>query len=351
MTPLVELRNVTKRYGENIALDRITLSVEEKEILSLLGPNGSGKTTLLRLMAGLEKPDEGEVYLDGHRVNDPRRMRRRSTMVFQRTVVFSTTVYKNIAYGLRVRGLPERDVEKKVMETLRLVKLKGYKRRHARDLSGGEQQRVSLARALVLEPKLLLLDEPTANLDPENTAIIEEVVYGINKERGTTIVMATHNIFQVEDIAGRVALLSRGKIVEMGSTGEVFRKASKHFASFARAENIFRGGSKILGEGISSIEIGGGVAIEVAGEVSGETIIYINPRDIIVSKAYIPSSARNVLRGEVKGIVDLGSVVKLRVDAGREFTVQITKQSFQEMDLNLGSHVFLIFKASSLQIL
>lgn len=352
MKTLVELREVTKRYSAITALDGVSLKVEEKEILTVVGPNGSGKTSLLRILASIDSPSSGEVLLEGREVTDRNRgqIRRRSTLVFQKTALFSTTVYKNVAYGLRLRGYSSSEIDDKVEEALRLVGLEGYGGRPAKKLSGGEKQRVSLARALALRTDLLLLDEPTANLDPKNVSIIEETISRVNRECDTTVVMATHNIFQAETLTHRVALLLGGKIAQIGAPQEVLRTPSTDFAGFARLENVFSGRSRILREGTSVVEVGNGLEMEVALRKSGEITIFVRPRDIIVSRKTVPSSARNVFRGKVSQISDLGSVVKLRVDAGKEFVVQITKRSFVEMGLNVGSIVFLTFKASSVQL-
>ncbi len=351
MNYLIELKGINKRYGEVAALNNASLKVMNGEILTIIGPSGSGKTTLLRIMAGIDRPTSGEFYFDGVKVDGGNmgEVRLRGTMVFQRTALFNATVYKNLVYGLKLRGYPKNDIKEKVQDALRLVRLEGYENRPAKKLSGGEQQRVSLARALVLETELLFLDEPTANLDPKNVSIIEETIAQVNKERQTTIVMATHNIFQAETLANRLAILHEGKIVEVGTAKEVFNFQSKYLASFSRLENVFPGTLRITGEGTSLIEIGDGIEIEAAIEKTGKATIYIRPEDIILSKIHMASSARNTFKGRIVGISDLGSVIRLRIDAGKEFIVQITKKSFVEMQLNIDTVVFFTFKASSVQ--
>jgi len=349
----MKLKDVTKRYGEITALDDVTLEIKEKEIFTVVGPNGSGKTTMLRILASIDEPTSGDVFFDGEKINTSNRSqaRKKSTMVFQKTTLFNTTVYKNVAYGLKLRGYSKKETEEKVKEALGLVKLAGYEKRLAKKLSGGEQQRVSLARALVLNTKLLLLDEPTANLDPKNVSIIEETISRVNREINTTIVMATHNMFQAETLTNRVALLLGGKIAQIGTPQEILRGPSINLASFARLENVFSGNSKILQEGTSVIEVDDGVEIEAALRKSGKVTVFVRPEDIIVSKKTMPSSARNVFKGKIVEVTDFGPVVKLRVDAGKEFVVQITKRSFVEMQLNVGSTVFLTFKASSVHLI
>ncbi len=353
MKTLIELMDVTRCYGEITALDDVSLRVEEKEIFTVVGPNGSGKTTLLRIMASIDKPTSGETFLEGQKINDRNRIqaRRKSTMVFQKTALFNTTVYKNVAYGLKLRGYSRREIDEKVEEILSVVKLRGYEKRPAKKLSGGEKQRVSLARALVLNTKLLLLDEPTANLDPKNVSIIEETISRANREFDTTVVMATHNMFQAETLTNRVAVLLGGKIAHIGTPQEVLRGPSINLRSFARLENVFSGNSKILKEGTSVIDVDDGLEIEAALRKSGKVTVFVRPEDIIVSKKTMPSSARNVFKGKIVEASDFGAVVKLRILAGKDFVVQITKRSFVEMQLNVGSPVFLTFKASSVHLI
>jgi molybdopterin-binding protein len=352
VTVLAELKNLTKNFDNRTVLEDITLQIEQGEILGLLGPNGSGKTTLLKILAFLEKPTRGEVKFRGEAVTDKNSepMRLHSAMVFQKTLLFSTSVYNNVAYGLKVRKLPQNTIKEEVEKALRLVELEGFQKRSAKKLSGGEQQRVALARALVLKTELLLLDEPTANLDPKNTHIMEEVIAKINRELKTTIVVATHNMFQAKVLPHRIALINDGKISEIGETADIFGRLSKNLASFAAVENTFTGTATATAEGTTIVDIGSDVQIEAAIQRQGATSIFVNPQDIILSKSAISSSARNVFKGKIIEILDLGTLVKLKVDVGKPFTVQITKRSFSEMQLNLEAEVYIAFKASNVQM-
>jgi molybdopterin-binding protein len=353
MTVTAELKDVTKAYGNKLVLDTVNLQIREGEILALLGPNGSGKTTILKILAFIENPTEGEVIFQSEKVNfkNTEKVRLESTLVFQKTTVFGTSVYNNIAYGLKLRKLPKETRDREVKKALELVKLEGFEKRNARKLSGGEQQRVAIARALVLKTKLLLLDEPTANLDPKNAGILEEVIDTVNRENKTTIVMATHNMFQARKLPHRIALMDEGKITEVGSPAEVFGKLSKNLASFAAVDNTFTGTAKATASGTSKVDVGNGVQIEVAAQKQGATAVFVNPQDIILSKTALRSSARNVFRGKITEITDLDSLVKLKVNVGKTFAVQITKQSFNDLGLCLNAEVFITFKASSVQVL
>lgn len=351
----MEVENLFKEYSGKQVLKNINFRIKKGEIFILVGPNGAGKTTLLRILDLLDEPTSGKVLFDGELVEystrNKEKIRRKIGMVFQQTVLFNMSVFDNVAYPLKVRGENERNIERKVKEMLELVRLHGFEYKNALDLSGGEAQRVALAQALIYDPELLLLDEPTANLDPRNVSIIEEVLSRINLERETTIIMTTHNMFQAKNLAHRVAVLINGKIEGIGTFQEIFRKPSESIKNFSSSENVFFGISKISMDGTSIIDIDENLQIEAAFRKDGNVIFHIPPEDIIISKDHFISSARNVFKGKIIEISDLGPIVKLKIDIGKIFTVQITKRSFNEMGLNLGMEVFLAFKASSVQII
>jgi molybdopterin-binding protein len=348
---VAELKDVTKTYGSKTVLYRINLQIHEGEILALLGPNGSGKTTILKILAFIEEPTSGEVNFLGEKVNFKKTEagRLQSTLVFQKTIVFSSSVYNNVAYGLKIRNVPKAERDLEVRNALKLVKLEGFEKRNARKVSGGEQQRVAIARALVLKTKLLLLDEPTANLDPKNAGILEEVIETVNRENKVTIVMATHNMFQAKSLPTRIALMNEGKITEVGSPSDIFSQLSKNLVSFAAVGNTFTGVGIVTSDGLSVVDVGG-LKIEVVGQKLGEVSVYVNPRDIILCKTLLETSARNVFKGRIVEISDLGDIVKLKVDVGKEFSVLITHRSFNDMKLSLSDEVYIGFKASSVQV-
>jgi tungstate transport system ATP-binding protein len=353
--PIIETQNLSKNYSTKQVLKDINFKVQNGEIFVLVGPNGAGKTTLLRILDLLEEPSSGTVLFDGtqvdyhsakHRLN----LRRRIGMVFQQTVLFNMNVFDNVAYGLKVKDESDENARQKVRETLELVQLRGFEQKNALALSGGEAQRVALAQALVIEPELLLLDEPTANLDPRNVSIVEEALSRVNREKRTTMIMATHNMLQAENLAQRVAAFNEGRIERIGTFHEIFGAPSKFLVDFARLENVFSGVSKVTGEGTSFVDVGEGLQIETAFDKIGQVTVFVRPEDIIVSLNPIVSSARNSFEGRIVEISDLGKIVKLKVKAGRDFTVQITKRSFNDMQLNIDSKIFLAFKASSVQM-
>jgi len=223
--PLYTLREVRQVYGTRTVLDVPALAVRRGEALAVVGPSGAGKSTLLRLLALLEAPTQGEMllHLEGERVSAATAstaQRRHLAMVFQRPALLSRSVRANIAYGLRLRG--ERDGQRRIDAALERVSLTHLANAHPRTLSGGEMQRVAVARALVLEPRILLLDEPTANLDPYNVRLIEGLIREQHAAHETTIVLVTHNIFQARRLATRVVLLLEGALIEEAPAEQFF---------------------------------------------------------------------------------------------------------------------------------
>jgi tungstate transport system ATP-binding protein len=219
-----QLRGLTKEYNSRCVLDLDRLEVFRGEVLGLVGPSGSGKSTLLRLLNFLEPPSSGQIHFAGVEFSAsqdmPLEKRRLVTTVFQRPMLLDRSVWENVAYGLKLRGRDH--PQQSVQAVLEAVGLEQLARQRARTLSGGEAQRVALARAMVLEPQVLLLDEPTANLDPYNVGLIEGIVSRLNRDHGTTLVLVTHNIFQAHRMARRVAFLLEGKVVEVASTKDFF---------------------------------------------------------------------------------------------------------------------------------
>ena len=240
--PLFRLRDVTKEYGKRSVIRIDELEIDRGEILAIVGPSGAGKSTLLRLLNFLETPTSGAIsFLDNEYNNKrpiPVSQRRLITTVFQRPTLLKRSVHANVSYGLRLRG--QRNSAEQIQSALERVGLTELAHQSARTLSGGEAQRVALARAMVIQPHSLLLDEPTANLDPYNVNLIESIVADLNREQNVTIVMVTHNIFQAKRMAHRVALMLDGEIVEMADTERFFHSPQDpRTAAFVRGEMVY----------------------------------------------------------------------------------------------------------------
>lgn len=225
---MIVIKGLTRSMGGKAILRDIDLEVRDGEVMALVGPSGAGKTTLLRIINMLDRQYEGNVTIDGIDAGASNNMdlRRSMAMVFQKPVVFSMSVYDNVAYGLRLRKVPRAEIDRSVKDVLSLLDMAGRENEYARHLSGGEAQRIAFARAYVLKPKLLLLDEPTANLDRNNVAIIEKAVKNINERYGTTVVIVTHSLHQARRLAGRAAFMMDGELIEAGDTHEVFESPS-----------------------------------------------------------------------------------------------------------------------------
>jgi ABC-type Fe3+/spermidine/putrescine transport system ATPase subunit len=238
--PILELRHVRKRFGATVPVDDVSLAIEAGEFFTFLGPSGSGKSTLLRIVAGLERADDGQVLLRGRDVGEVPPWRRHLGMVFQQYANFPhMSVAQNVAYGLRRRGLSRAEIRARVAELLDLVGLAGFEERRVTQLSGGEQQRVAIARALAPRPELLLLDEPLAALDEKIRREMQGELTGIQEATGTTFVYVTHDQEEALTMSDRIAVLNRGRCVQVDEPERIFRHPRTRFvAGFFRGCNV-----------------------------------------------------------------------------------------------------------------
>ncbi|MFN8453807.1 MAG: phosphate ABC transporter ATP-binding protein [Anaerolineae bacterium] len=240
---LFQLRNLTQVYHNRTVLQIERLDIYAGEVLALVGPSGAGKSTLLRLLNFLESPSGGSLTFDRYPSNGiipSLEVRRTVTTVFQSPVLLNRSVEANVAYGLKIRGQNKSEIALAVAHSLERVGLSKLAHAPARSLSGGEAQRVALARALVIQPKVLLLDEPTANLDPYNVKLIEEIVTEVNVTWGTTVVLVTHNIFQAKRLAHRIGLLLDGHLVEIAATPTFFNAPTDpRTAAFVAGDMVY----------------------------------------------------------------------------------------------------------------
>jgi tungstate transport system ATP-binding protein len=216
----LQIVDLQKNYRAVKALKSVSLNLQGNKIVVLLGVNGAGKSTLMRILAGLENADSGQILINNQKT-DAKELRHISTLVFQKTAMFTMNVYDNLAYGLKIRKAPKEEIAKRVPEALQAVKLLGFEKRRAKKLSGGEQQRIALARAFLLDPNVLLLDEPTANLDPNSAIIIEKAIVS-KKSSQRIIIMATHNLNQARRIADEIVHLHDGEVIEAAKTEDFF---------------------------------------------------------------------------------------------------------------------------------
>ncbi|HEU0017144.1 MAG TPA: ABC transporter ATP-binding protein, partial [Methyloceanibacter sp.] len=241
--PIISFRNISKRWGQTVGVDNVSLDIEPGEFFALLGPSGCGKTTLLRMLAGLEVPTEGYIYIDGQDMGEIPPNRRAVNMVFQSYAVFPhMTVANNVAYGLKIDGVPEPERGRRVQEALDLVQLGHLAERMPDQLSGGQRQRVALARALVKKPKVLLLDEPLSALDAKLREAMRFELSQLQRKVGITFIMVTHDQDEALAIASRIAVMNKGSIAQLGTPSDLYEfPASRFVADFIGSVNMFEG--------------------------------------------------------------------------------------------------------------
>jgi len=354
---VIEFSHVDKSFGEKVVLRDLTFRVEKGEIFTLIGPSGSGKSTILRLINLLDDPSSGTVSFDGQDTAVPNRekvgMRRRMAMVFQKPMAIRGNVYDNVAIGLVFRKEKGAGIKNRVSEALALVGLSGYEERKASTLSGGELQRVAIARALVTKPEVLLLDEPTANLDPLATEKIEGLILSLVSRFGTTIVLSTHDMVQGQRLATRLAVILEGSIGQVGDSHEIFYKpVNRAVARMVGVENVLEGRISKNEDGLASIDVSGIPVIATCPYQPGsEVTVFLRPEDVVfLTERDGRSSARNELSGTITKVIPIGPMVKVRVDAGIPVSAVITRRSYDELGLSPGKGIFIAFKATALHV-
>ena len=240
---IFDLKNITVAYGDNTVLKNLNLSIHDREFITLLGPSGCGKTTTLRIIGGFIEPDEGEVFFEGKKINGVPPYKRQVNTIFQRYALFPhLNVYENVAFGLRLRHLPEREIKDTVREMLELVNLKGFEKRHISSLSGGQQQRVAIARALAVKPRVLLLDEPLGALDLKLRKDMQVELKNIQQRLGITFIYVTHDQEEALSMSDTIVVMDNGLIQQIGTPEDIYNEPKNAFvADFIGESNIVDG--------------------------------------------------------------------------------------------------------------
>jgi iron(III) transport system ATP-binding protein len=314
MTP-IRIQDVCKRYGDSVAVDHVSLSIEAGELFFLLGPSGCGKTTLLRILAGFVVPDTGDVYFGDQRITSLPPRARDAGMVFQMYALWPhMTVAQNVAYGLQVRGLGRADIAKRVKEALRLVRLEGLGLRRPNQLSGGQQQRVALARILVLSPRVLLLDEPLSNLDARLRDEMREEIRRLHQETGLTTVYVTHDQKEALSLAARLAVMDHGRLMQVGTPRDVYdRPANRFVAGFLGETNFLSGTVRATDAERCTVETSLGVLTGTGDSPAGSTVVCsIRPQALVPA----PEVSPNRITARVDRVAFLGELSHVQLTAG-----------------------------------
>ena len=327
--PLLEIRGVSKKFGDFIAVNNVDLDIYQGELFCLLGGSGCGKTTLLRMLAGFEKPSSGQILIDGQDMSEVPPYKRPTNMMFQNYALFPhMTVEKNIAFGLEQDGIAKTEISDKIDSILKLVELQDYKKRRPQQLSGGQRQRVALARALVKQPKLLLLDEPLSALDKKLREQTQFELMNIQDKVGVTFVVVTHDQEEAMTLSSRIAVMDRGRFIQTGTPTEIYEYPRDRFvADFIGSANILDG--KVVSNLEGMIEVStylGKFSFKSNSNISegSDLFVGLRPEKISISKA--ASKSKNTT-GFIDDIGYFGdySIYKVRLDDGQ--IIDVTAQN------------------------
>ncbi|MCX5935150.1 MAG: putative 2-aminoethylphosphonate ABC transporter ATP-binding protein [Pseudanabaena sp. LacPavin_0818_WC45_MAG_42_6] len=353
--PYLQIENIHKSFGQFIALNDINLNVYAGEFVSLLGPSGCGKTTLLRIIAGLEQQTTGRVIQGGKDVSRFPPAKRDFGIVFQSYALFpNLTASQNIAYGLQNTPMPKGQIEQRVKELLETVGLEGFGRKYPSQMSGGQQQRIALARALALSPSLLLLDEPLSALDAKVRGRLRVEITQLQKRLGVTTVMVTHDQEEALTMADRVVVMDKGVIAQVGTPRIVYQNPKTPFvANFIGSTNLW------TGEVISSTQVRCGNILLDANigefEVNSQIEVAIRPESIyLLDSSQQNENLVNIVTAEIEGIEFLGSVyhITLRPEGNSKaiITIEVSIHQARQIELNLGTTLTIQIPSEHLQI-
>lgn len=343
---MLKLEDICRKWRD-FSLENISFEIEEGEYFIILGPSGAGKTLLLEIIAGIFFPEKGKIYWNGKDITFLEPEERGFAYVPQNYGLFPhMSVYENIAYGLRLRKLSEEYISKKVKDIADILGIGDLLNRRPKTLSGGEAQRVAIARGLVMNSKLLLLDEPFANLDPLTSSKLLLDFGKWRKDISFTAIHVTHSFEEALTLGDKVGIMLNGQLVQVGSIREVFSKPKdEKIASFLGFENIIEGVAQ--GEELKA----NGVSIKLPKGFSGNVRIAIRPEDVILSESPLKSSIRNVFEAIVLDIQDLGGIIKVTIKIQNLLIkALVTRSAALELGLFQGKRVFAGFKATAIHV-
>ncbi|MCJ7665251.1 MAG: ABC transporter ATP-binding protein [Actinobacteria bacterium] len=360
---IIEIKGLEKKYSSKFSLSVDGLYLKRNKILTIIGPNGSGKSTLIRLLDLLEKPDSGVIFFNGKNILDKKTdraaVRKKIAVVFQEPLLFNTSVYSNIIMGLKFRKIALNKVRDRLEYFTEKLKIGDILGRSVKNLSGGEKQRVSLARALILDPQLLLLDEPLANIDQQSRESLRSDLFEVLKRYGKSIIYVTHDRNEAMILADYMAVMNEGRIEQFAPREEVFRKPANEFiAKFVGIETLIEGTVVRCSQNVAEVEISNGKGkqiIHIVGNpAKGKRVtLAIRPEDVILYRMNIPpgkSSAMNLFEGKITGIRNTGMLKKIEMDCGFDLISFVTQNSIERLGLDIGKTITAGIKASSIHM-
>ena len=345
MDALLRLRNVSKTFGRTVAVKPVDLEIHRGDFFAILGPSGCGKTTLLRMIGGFVEPTSGTIEIAGKDVTGLGPERRPTNMVFQGYGLFPhMTVKQNVAYGLRIAGLPKPEIAERTREALALVHLEELESRMVQELSGGQQQRVALARALIMRPPVLLLDEPLAALDLKLRQAMQEELRRIHSDIGGTFVFVTHDQGEAMSLANRLGVMHEGELIQVGSPEDVYRRPKTAFvAAFVGDANILRGSRRA---GVVTLDAG--VRFRSEGPES-PVMVVVRPEAIAINQREGDSEC--TLRGKIGDMIFLGAHIRYSIDVGSPAPIMVQVNPGSAPPMCRGQEVLLSWTPANQTIL
>lgn len=349
---MIRVENLSNNWGV-FTLNNISLEVKAGEYFVILGPTGSGKTLLLELIVGLYIPNEGKIFIAEKDITYEVPEKRNLGFLYQDYSLFPhLSVKKNIEYGMKLRNISNNEINSKIEELSNILKIEHLMQRDTTTLSGGEQQKVALARALAINPKVLLLDEPFSALDENTKSKLISEMKELHRKEGITFIHVTHSQEEAILLADRIGIMMNGTIVQVGTPDEIFYKPiSKEIAKFVKIENIWEGKviEKNKEELIVDVNNNHMVALCDHFKIGQDVRLIIRPEDIIIGKG--DTSARNTFRGKVISIIKHGFYYIIRIDCGFKVEAAVTKQSIENLGIREGEDINIFFKATALQVI